>query len=218
MPVRASILMVLAVAALLGLPGAACAADNPAPLPLFPAADSAETPAAGLRANYEIALQQRQAGDPASALRTIESALSALQAAIAADPAAAERAGLLDLQSKYSALYEATRQDLQNVRVEPGNEADESVLNARAIDALGTLEPQDHELVTRWIDFFMGAGRSTFERWLKRSGRYMDLFRSVLQREGLPPDLVHLVFVESGFNLNARSVSAAVGRFLLMVV
>ena len=61
------------------------------------------------------------------------------------------------------------------------------------------------------MDFFMGAGRSTFERWLKRSGRYMDLFRSVLQREGLPPDLVHLVFVESGFNLNARSVSAAVG-------
>jgi len=27
----------------------------------------------------------------------------------------------------------------------------------------------------------------------------------------LPPDLVHLVFVESGFNLHARSVSAAVG-------
>jgi membrane-bound lytic murein transglycosylase D len=39
----------------------------------------------------------------------------------------------------------------------------------------------------------------------------MDLFRQALQREGLPPDLVHLVFVESGFNLNARSVSHAVG-------
>jgi membrane-bound lytic murein transglycosylase D len=50
-----------------------------------------------------------------------------------------------------------------------------------------------------------------FERWLRRSGRYMHLFRSVLQREGLPADLVHLVFVESGFNVNARSNSAAVG-------
>jgi membrane-bound lytic murein transglycosylase D len=211
MPVRASTLKILALAALLGLPGFAFAADGPAPLPAYPAADSAARSPAGLRSAYETALQQRQAGDPASALRSIESALSALQVTISADPAAAARTGLVDLQSRFSSLYDATRQDLQNVQVEPGNEADESVLNARAIDALGTLEPQDHELVTRWMDFFMGAGRSTFERWLKRSGRYMDLFRSVLQREGLPPDLVHLVFVESGFNLNARSVSAAVG-------
>lgn len=65
--------------------------------------------------------------------------------------------------------------------------------------------------VLRWIEFFTGAGRSTFERWLKRSGRYMELFRTVLQKEGMPPDLVHLVFVESGFNLNARSYAAAVG-------
>ena len=39
----------------------------------------------------------------------------------------------------------------------------------------------------------------------------MTLFRDVLKKEGLPPDLVHLVFVESGFNVHARSVSAAVG-------
>jgi membrane-bound lytic murein transglycosylase D len=65
--------------------------------------------------------------------------------------------------------------------------------------------------VLKYIAFFTGAGRSTFERWLKRSGRYMELFRTVLQKEGLPPDLVHLVFVESGFNINAQSYAAAVG-------
>jgi membrane-bound lytic murein transglycosylase D len=211
MPVRASILKTLAFAFLLGLPTQVSAVEGPPPPLSFPAADSLRNPASAARSACEKALQQRQAGDPASALRTIGSALSALQAAIAADPGATARTELADLQTRLSTLYDATRQDLQNVQVEPGNEADESVLNARAIDALGTLEPQDHELVTRWMDFFMGAGRSTFERWLKRSGRYMDLFRSVLQREGLPPDLVHLVFVESGFNLNARSVSAAVG-------
>ena len=43
-----------------------------------------------------------------------------------------------------------------------------------------------------------------------------DLFRSVLQKEGLPPDLVHLVFVESGFNVNARSYAAAVGPWQFM--
>src|SRR5262249_37504737 len=66
------------------------------------------------------------------------------------------------------------------------------------------------------IAFFTGGGRSTFERWLKRSGRYMELFRGVLQKEGLPPDLVHLVFVESGFNVNARSYAAAVGPWQFM--
>ena len=65
--------------------------------------------------------------------------------------------------------------------------------------------------VTNWIGYFTDRGRSTFERWLRRSGRYMSLFREVLRREGMPPDLVHVVFVESGFNVHAKSVSAAVG-------
>ena len=87
-------------------------------------------------------------------------------------------------------------------------EADPSVLNQRAVD---DIELQMNADVLKYIAFFTGAGRSTFERWLKRSGRYMELFRTVLQKEGLPPDLVHLVFVESGFNINARSYAAAVG-------
>lgn len=93
-------------------------------------------------------------------------------------------------------------------KVEPGNDADAAVLNAPAAE---DIELQMNADVYRYIEFFTGNGRSTFERWLKRSGRYMELFRTVLQKEGLPPDLVHLVFVESGFNVNARSVSAAVG-------
>jgi membrane-bound lytic murein transglycosylase D len=83
-----------------------------------------------------------------------------------------------------------------------------AVLNQPATDDIPLQMNAD---VVHYIEFFTGAGRSTFERWLKRSGRYMELFRTVLQREGLPPDLVHLVFVESGFNLNARSYAAAVG-------
>jgi membrane-bound lytic murein transglycosylase D len=90
---------------------------------------------------------------------------------------------------------------------------DNAVLNQPAVD---DIELQMNADVLRYIAFFTGGGRSTFERWLKRSGRYMELFRSVLQKEGLPPDLVHLVFVESGFNINARSVSAAVGPWQFM--
>jgi membrane-bound lytic murein transglycosylase D len=92
-------------------------------------------------------------------------------------------------------------------------EPDDDVINRPAVD---DIELQMNADVLKYIAFFTGAGRSTFERWLKRSGRYMDLFRSVLQKEGLPPDLVHLVFVESGFNVNARSYAAAVGPWQFM--
>ena len=93
------------------------------------------------------------------------------------------------------------------------NDGDAVVLNQPAAD---DIELQMNADVLRYIAFFTGGGRSTFERWLKRSGRYMELFRSVLQKEGLPPDLVHLVFVESGFNVNARSYAAAVGPWQFM--
>jgi membrane-bound lytic murein transglycosylase D len=215
--VRVPSLMTLVVAAALSLPSALRAAPGTAPpenpagrLPVG-AADSMRSPLVDARVEYQHASQQLKDGDPAGALRTIEAASAGVQAALETGPDLQASLDLKELQGRFSALYDLARAGLQNVPVEPGNEADTGVLNASAIDALGTIEPQDHELVSRWIDFFMGAGRSTFERWLKRSGRYMDLFRSVLQREGLPPDLVHLVFVESGFNLNARSVSAAVG-------
>lgn len=95
----------------------------------------------------------------------------------------------------------------------PDPEGEAAVLNRPAVE---DIELQMNADVLKYIAFFTGAGRSTFERWLKRSGRYMELFRTVLQKEGLPPDLVHLVFVESGFNINARSYAAAVGPWQFM--
>lgn len=99
--------------------------------------------------------------------------------------------------------------------VEPADspDSDAAVINQPALEDIPLQMNSD---VLKYIEFFTGAGRSTFERWLKRSGRYMELFRTVLQKEGLPPDLVHLVFVESGFNVNARSYAAAVGPWQFM--
>jgi membrane-bound lytic murein transglycosylase D len=163
-----------------------------------------------VRTAYETAFSQRKAGDPVGAIGTVEAALLQIEVALSQDPDATTRRDLIDLQAKLTGLRDVAESDLQapQTRTEPGNEADERVLNAPAIDAI---QPQYNADVYKWIDYFCGAGRSVFERWIKRSGRYMSLFRSVLQKEGLPPDLVHLVFVESGFNLHARSHSAAVG-------
>src|SRR6185369_10190742 len=49
-------------------------------------------------------------------------------------------------------------------------DADDDVMNRPAVD---DIELQMNADVLKYIAFFTGAGRSTFERWLKRSGRYM---------------------------------------------
>ncbi len=49
--------------------------------------------------------------------------------------------------------------------------------------AVEDIDLQMNADVLKWIEFFTGSGRSSFERWLKRSGRYMELFRGVLQKE-----------------------------------
>jgi membrane-bound lytic murein transglycosylase D len=164
---------------------------------------------------YQAAWAQRQAGDFAGALATARRAQDEIAAAIATGPATNERMELVDMQSRLEGLAAAARRDSisASTAAAAGNEADERVLNAPAMEQI---QPQFNPDVYRYIDFFTGAGRSQFERWLKRSGRYMELFRDVLHREGLPPDLVHLVFVESGFNINARSVSHAVGPWQLL--
>jgi membrane-bound lytic murein transglycosylase D len=174
-----------------------------------PPDSSHATALAAARSAYQEAWAQRQAGEFAGAVKTAADGLARLEAELPPEPDPTSHSDVTDLTARLTELRNAAQADLGNAPPpEPGNEADATVLNAPAVDAL---EPQLNADVYHWIEFFTGAGRSVFERWLKRSGRYMELFRQVLQKEGLPPDLAHLVFVESGFNLNARSTSAAVG-------
>jgi len=178
------------------------------PVPLDSLAGEAGDPLAAAREAYETAWAQRQAGEHDAAVRTAERAIETLTLQIQAAPNPGARRELLDIHSKLTGVRDASRDALQHVDKPAGDGADPDVLTATAIE---DIEPQFNAEVYRYIEYFTGAGRSVFERWMIRSGRYMDLFRNVLKKEGLPPDLVHLVFVESGFNVHARSVSAAVG-------
>src|SRR5262245_54285657 len=163
------------------------------------------------RAAFTSAWAQRQAGEYGTAVAIADSALGTIGRALNGEIDATRRRELVELREKLKGVRDAAQHQLDAANAAHGGDdgsADPKVLNAPAVDEL---RPQVNEDVHRYIEFFTGAGRSTFERWLKRSGRYMNLFREVLKREGLPPDLVHLVFVESGFNVHAKSVSAAVG-------
>ena len=183
-------------------PGAAVISTAPAVVAAAPA-DTAPGPAAVIgsaRAAYQAAWAQRQAGEAASAVETAQRAVLDIETALMSDIDAGTRRELIEIRVKLTGLRDAARRSLDR--------PDSDVLNTPAIE---DIEPQLNAEVYRYIEYFTGGGRSTFERWLRRSGRYTDLFRQVLQREGLPPDLVNLVFVESGFSLHARSVSNAVG-------
>jgi membrane-bound lytic murein transglycosylase D len=212
MPVRFMAAGLLAAAGLICVIHPAPAEPLPTPSPAVSDTGLASPLQAipSVRAAYENAWAQRQAGDFQAALNVAEAALQQATDSLARDPDMTTRRDLTDLRSRLEGLRNAARHDLESAASAKasGNEPDEKVLNAPASE---DLDVQMNGDVARWVEWFTGAGRSTFERWLKRSGRYVDLFRSVLEKEGLPPDLVQLVFVESGFNISARSSSAAVG-------
>jgi membrane-bound lytic murein transglycosylase D len=65
--------------------------------------------------------------------------------------------------------------------------------------------------VTFYMGYFQTSGRKFFEKWLERSGKYIPMMSEILRRKGLPPDLVYLAMIESGFNVRAHSHAAAVG-------
>jgi membrane-bound lytic murein transglycosylase D len=212
MPLRSTLWTLGMLVAFIGLgrPTQAATLDDSPIAALDTAAAAGPSDILTARLAYQNAWAQRQAGEFEAAAATADSGLQGIAVALKGDIDLRRRVELNDLQSRLTGLRNAAQHDreAETTAAKNGNTADEHVLNAPAVEEI---EPQVNSQVLKWIEFFTGNGRSTFERWLKRSGRYMDLFRRSLQKEGLPPDLVHLVFVESGFNLHARSVSAAVG-------
>ena len=68
-----------------------------------------------------------------------------------------------------------------------------------------------NDRVHRFIEFFKGRGYNNFQTFLERSGAYLPLMQDILIEEGLPPDLVYLALIESGFSPYAHSHANAVG-------
>jgi membrane-bound lytic murein transglycosylase D len=72
--------------------------------------------------------------------------------------------------------------------------------------------------VLRYLDYFKNdpKGRSVMTNWLRRAGRYRDMFEQALVRQGLPKDLFYVAMVESGFDSGARSRVGAGGIWQFM--
>jgi membrane-bound lytic murein transglycosylase D len=68
-----------------------------------------------------------------------------------------------------------------------------------------------NEPVLRAVAFYQFRTPLAFAGALKRSGRYYDLMRAILEEEGVPKDLVYVAMVESAFKPQAHSRAAAHG-------
>ena len=65
--------------------------------------------------------------------------------------------------------------------------------------------------VGRLIEFFQTRGNRVMQVWLNRLPRYRLIIEPILVREGLPPELIFVAMVESGFNPRAYSWAHAAG-------
>ncbi|MBM4290696.1 MAG: LysM peptidoglycan-binding domain-containing protein [Deltaproteobacteria bacterium] len=65
--------------------------------------------------------------------------------------------------------------------------------------------------VLSYLEFFQGRGRATFAKSYSRMGRYEELITQVLDKHKLPPELIYLAMIESGFQNDAVSTASAVG-------
>jgi membrane-bound lytic murein transglycosylase D len=72
--------------------------------------------------------------------------------------------------------------------------------------------------VLRYLDYFKSdpKGHAVMAGWLRRAGRYRELFEKTLARQGLPKDLLYVAMVESGFDTGARSRVGAGGIWQFM--
>lgn len=70
--------------------------------------------------------------------------------------------------------------------------------------------------VAQWIDFFTTKGRKNFVVWLRRGNELIPKLEDILDKNGLPKDLVYLAMIESGFNNRAVSIDGAVGTWQFM--
>ncbi len=70
--------------------------------------------------------------------------------------------------------------------------------------------------VRKWIKYFETRGRGFFERYSARAGRYAPILGEILERNGMPRDLIFLAMAESGFNNKAKSWAKAVGPWQFM--
>jgi len=70
--------------------------------------------------------------------------------------------------------------------------------------------------VRHFLEFFQNKGRFIYGPWYAKMGRYQAMMEPILEAHGLPPEIIYICMIESGFNADAVSRAAAVGPWQFM--
>lgn len=80
-----------------------------------------------------------------------------------------------------------------------------------------TINGFDHQLTQHWIARYSTKAHLRWLESVMRNGEpYLDFIRAEVERRNLPPELVFLPVIESGFTVTARSRSGATGLWQFM--
>ena len=78
-------------------------------------------------------------------------------------------------------------------------------------------EISDRAEVREFVDRYQtGYRRAVVEKWLIRSGRYLEMIREMFAQRGLPEELIFTAMIESGFDPVAKSRAGARGLWQFM--
>ncbi|WP_300157641.1 LysM peptidoglycan-binding domain-containing protein [Solidesulfovibrio sp.] len=78
------------------------------------------------------------------------------------------------------------------------------------------LDVADNEEVQMFLQYFSMDKKGTMEKWLQRAEPHLPYVRAVLASYNLPPDLIVLPFIESGYSTMAYSPVGAGGMWQFM--
>ncbi|MEE8348933.1 MAG: LysM peptidoglycan-binding domain-containing protein [Acidobacteriota bacterium] len=74
-----------------------------------------------------------------------------------------------------------------------------------------------NDYVLRLLNYYQTRGRKVMEEGMRRSGKYMPLFREIFREEGVPESMIYMAQVESNFKPSAYSRAGARGIWQFMV-
>ncbi|QLA16580.1 LysM peptidoglycan-binding domain-containing protein [Desulfolutivibrio sulfoxidireducens] len=100
-------------------------------------------------------------------------------------------------------------------RGRPLTEQEKNALTSRG-EIQFDLDVRETEEVQMFLQYFSMEKRGTMERWLVRAEPHLAYVRAVLLSFNLPPDLIALPFIESGYNSMAYSHAGAGGMWQFM--
>jgi transglycosylase-like protein with SLT domain len=144
-----------------------------------------------LREEGEILLQS---GETQTASFKFEAALKLLETARGLDPSGIP---LQEFQYKL-------KDKLQEALIGPFD-------NTKDLPGVPLLQETLDQEVHRFVRYFQGPGKESFERTSRRSASYRGMIERIFTEEGLPTELVFLAQIESGFDSLALSSANARG-------